>query len=283
MTHTTHKSRLTRAILGTLCGVGCGSSGGGTPDSANDPTNVPFGTTTIVVVVNPVVNDANMRDVPSPGPTRSGVKLTTDDLVIATTGTDGIAVLPGVTAGLRTITVAGPNVGGSFNVTIADGALREVAVATTGTSALVMVELEYKNDRVTQLTPMMSNADVNNALKVSDTVVFLAGGRYAGDLDFSGSRVTLFGEGVRGGEVFLDGNVVMSGSNSRIRGTTISGNLMIPASGVGLSFSRVNGTITSQGSDGTVLSNALCGMDTITGSGTTMLGNVGAAPITTCP
>jgi hypothetical protein len=35
----------------------CGDDGGG----ANSPTGVPFGTTAIVVVVNPAINDANAK------------------------------------------------------------------------------------------------------------------------------------------------------------------------------------------------------------------------------
>ena len=108
----------------------CGGSSNSTPD-ANDPTSVPFGTTAIVVVVNPIVNDANRSSVPQPGPTRSGVTLTTDDHVTATTGANGIAVLAPVAPGTRTITVAGDGVGGTFTVTIASGALREVALATS--------------------------------------------------------------------------------------------------------------------------------------------------------
>ena len=38
----------------------CGDDGAAAPD-ANNPTDVPFGTTAIVVVVNPVINDANAK------------------------------------------------------------------------------------------------------------------------------------------------------------------------------------------------------------------------------
>jgi hypothetical protein len=88
----------------------------------------------------------------------------------------------------------------------------------------------------------MTRTQVNSVLKASDRVVFFASGHHTGDIDFAGSRVTLFGEGALGGRVVIDGNVTVSGSNSRIRGTQITGNLTISASGVGLSFSRVDGT-----------------------------------------
>ncbi|HSI04524.1 MAG TPA: hypothetical protein VLC93_08615 [Myxococcota bacterium] len=242
-----------------------------------------FGTTALVVVVNPRVNDANQQSVPPPASERSGVRLSSDDGVSATTDDDGIAVLAPLDAGVRVITVSGDNTGGTFQVTMEDGALREVAVAARESSTEIMANLDYTTDNVTELTPSTSLADVNAALAVSDTVVFFRGGVYEGDLTFSGSRVTLFGEGALGGNVELRGNVTVSGSNSRIRGALITGNLALPASGVGLSFSRVNGSVTAGGSDVTLLGNALCGSETITGSDALVIGNAGAAPTTQCP
>ncbi|MBS1119078.1 MAG: hypothetical protein H6Q90_1306 [Deltaproteobacteria bacterium] len=271
------------ALLGLITAAACGGSGSSTPPDANDPANVPFGTTAIVVVVNPTINDANSQTIAQPGTTRAGVTLTTDDGVTATTDATGIAVLAPVTAGMRTITVTGTGVTGTIPVSIANGSLRELAIATDATQAQTMVEVDYKTDQAVMLDPSMSNAQVNDALKVSDRIVFFAGGQYVGDLDFGGSRVTLFGEGALGGRVVVQGNVTVSGSNGRIRGTHITGNLTIPASGVGLSFSRVDGAITSEGSDGVLLANALCGAETVTGSGTIAVGNAGAAPLTTCP
>jgi len=269
------------AILSLVVSGACGGSGSGMPD-ANDPASVPFGTTAIVVVVNPTINDANMHSVPAPGSARAGVTLTTDDHVSATTDATGIAVLAPVTAGIRTITVSGAGAG-NVSVTIASGALLELALATDAAHAQVMTQLDYKTDQAVQVTPTMTNAEVNTSLKVSDRVVFFAGGHYTGDIDFSGSRVTLFGEGSLGGRVVIDGNITVSGSDSRIRGTHITGTLTIPASGVGVSFSRVDGAAQAMGSDGRLLADAMCGTATVTGSGTIALGNAGMAPITSCP
>jgi hypothetical protein len=166
---------------------------------------------------------------------------------------------------------------------VADGTLREVALATDAGRAELMANVDYKADQAVEVTPGMTNAEVNSILAVSDRVVFFQGGTYTGDLDFSGSRVTLFGEGVLGGKVSLDGNVTVSGSDSRIRGATITGSLTIPASKVGLSFSRVDGDVTSEGSDGMLLVNALCGSETVSGSGTIVVGNRGMAPVDACP
>jgi hypothetical protein len=255
--------------------------GGGDDDI--DPTDVMFGDTALVVVVNPIINDANDEPMPEPGTVREGVELASDDGVSATTGADGIAVLAPLTAGTRTISVSGGGLDGSFSVTLGEGDLLELALAAEETRAEVMVEIDYRTDQVVELTPDLTNEQVNDALAVSDTLVFFAGGLYSGDLDFAGSRVTLFGEGVLGGEVTIDGNVTMSGSDSRIRGTQITGDLTIPASGTGLSFSRVDGTTTAEGSDATLLANGLCGSASITGSGSIVLGNGGIAPATGCP
>lgn len=273
-----------RTLLCFFMLAACGDDGSsGTPD-ANSPTDIPFGTTAIVVVVNPTINDANAKTgLSTPGDVVSGVTLTTDDNVSATTGADGIAVLAPVTAGTRTITVSGAVSGGTFTVMVADKTLREVALATDTTRAQVMVNVDYKADQAFEVSPTMSNAEVNAVLAVSDRVVFFKGGNYVGDLTFGGSRVTLFGEGVLGGEVSLQGNMTVTGSDSRIRGAHITGSLTLPASKVGLSFSRVDGAVTSEGSDGMLLANALCGSETVTGSGTIVVGNRGAAPITACP
>jgi hypothetical protein len=243
---------------------------------------VRFGETALVVVVNPTINEMNRKAMPAPGSTRQGIRLTSDDGVTAVTGADGIAVLAPISAGTRTITVIGPDVGGSFTVKMVAARLREVAIATQGTKTEPMVDLDYKADRTVEIAPGTSVADVNRALSVSDSVVFFRGGVYTGDIEFSGSRVTLFGEGALGGKVELRGNVTMTGSDSRIRGANITGNLAMPASGIGLSFSRVAGLISSTGSDATFLVNALCGSESISGSGTIAAGNTGAAPHPDC-
>jgi hypothetical protein len=174
-------------------------------------------------------------------------------------------------------------VDGTFTIMLTAGALREVALAAEGPRAEIMVDLDYKSDRIVEVVPTMTTAEVNDALKVSDRVVFFKTGTYSGDIDFSASRVTLFGEGVLGGTVDLEGNVTISGSDSRIRGTRIGGSLTIPASGTGLSFSRVDGTVTAAGSDTTLLANAFCGGATVEGSGSIALGNAGIAPTSQCP
>ena len=244
------------------------------------PPDVTLGETTIVVVVNPPVNDVNAMSMPTPGGTRAGVTVTADDGTSAVTGTDGVAVLADVTPGSRTVTLSEGSDSDDVSVNIADGDLREVAVAFDGGNAAIMKNLWYElSGQVTEVTPFMSVSEINDALSQSNRIVFFQGGVYSGDFQFSGSNLTLFGEGATGGQVTINGNVTVDGSNNRFRGALVTGNLSVPGSDAGVSFGRVNGTFGLSGSAGVLLHNAYCGTSGVTGSNPTVLGNAGMAPV----
>lgn len=279
------RTRLAQPALLLLCSVfaaGAGACGDGAPDSL-DPADVRFGDTALVVVVNPAINDGNRGPVPAPGAIRAGITVADSNGPAARTGDDGIAVLAPMPSGIRTILVSGDGVDGSFEVTMGPGVLREVAVAADGARVELMTGLSYAPGEIAELSPAMTAAQIADALRVSGRIVFMTGGVYTGDLDFSGSRVTLFGEGVFGGNVTIQGDVTVSGSDSGIRGAHITGSLSLPASSTSLSFSRVDGPTTVGGSDAIVLSNALCGGAALTGSGIFAVGNGGVAPTPACP
>lgn len=269
------------ALLVPLVLAACGGDDGG---GTITPTDVAFGDTAVVLVLNPPINAENKdAGVAMPGTTRAGVRISSDDGIATTTDADGIAVLAPLTAGARTFTLSGGGLDSTFTLTLSDGALREVAVAAQTTSAQVMVDVDYKSDQVVEIAPTMAAADVNAALAGSDRVVFVRGGTYVGDLTLAGSRVTLFGEGALGGAVTIDGNVTLSGSDSRLRGAHVTGQLTVPASGTGVTFSRIDGALAVAGSDVTLLSNALCGaVDVGSGaSGAIVVGNDSTAAA--CP
>ena len=260
------------ALFALLAALACGDGTG--------PTDVPFGITTFVVLANPIVNDLNEATVPTPGTTRSGVAASVVDGPSGTTDASGVAVLSPVTAGAKTLSLSGGGASGQVSVSIADKDLREVAVALSGSTAQVMANILYAfGGTVVEITPSMSLADVNAALAQSGTIVFFEAGTYTGDLNFTGSGVTLFGEGNQGGSVTLNGNVTVEGSGNRIRGARITGNLTVPGSQFGMAFSRVAGAFSMEGSGGTLLNNAFCGSVTIAGSGARLLGNAGLPPI----
>ncbi len=256
-----------------LSGVGCGD---------DDVTNAPpvtFGETTFVVVVNPTINDGNTGVLPQPGTARMGVEVSAESGPTQSTDARGVAVLAPVDAGPRTISVTSGSDSGDIGLSIADGDLEEVAVAFTSGGASLMRSLSYEfSGRVVEITPSTPISEANARLGESDVIVFFRGGTYTGDLTFSGSDVTLFGEGPEGGQVTIAGNVTVDGSRNRLRGVRVTGNLNVPGSNAGISFSRIDGDFELSGSGGALLQNQLCGNVSVTGSQPTLIGNRGLSP-----
>ena len=249
-------------------------------DGPTNPPDAVYGETTVVYVLNPVVNDVNAVAVPAPGTSRSGVQVTITSGPSGTTGADGDLALAPVTAGAWPVSFSASGASGQLSLDIAQGDLREIAVALDGTGAGSMANVLYAfGGTVVEITPTMSNAEVNAALSGSNLIVFMQAGIYVGDLNFSGSNVTLFGEGSQGGAVTINGNVTLSGSGNRLRGARITGNLSVPGSGAGISYSRVAGTLMVDGSNAILLNNSFCGTATVSGSGVRALGNAGLAPL----
>ena len=268
------RMRLLAWAMPLATGLACGG------DGPTDPPDAIYGETTVVYIVNPVVNDVNAVTVPAPGTSRSGVQVGITSGPSGITGANGDLSLAPVTAGTWPVSFSTTGSTGQLSLDIAQGDLREIAVALNGTTAGGMANIRYEfGGTVTEITPTMTNAEVNAALAGSNQIVFLRAGTYQGDLDFSGSNVTLFGEGSQGGSVTINGNVTVSGSGNRLRGTRIVGNLAVPGSSAGISYSRVTGTLNIDGSNGVLLNNAFCGTATVGASGLTALGNAGLAPL----
>ena len=269
--HIGRQLRVTLMTVASACGGG---------DGPTDPPDAVYGETTVVYLLNPIVNDVNAVTVPAPGASRSGVEVAITSGPSGTTGANGDLALAPVTPGTWPVSFGTGGASGQLSLDIAQGDLREIAVALDGTGAAEMVEIRYAfGGTVTEITPAMTNAEVNATLSGSNLIVFLRAGTYQGDLEFSGSNVTLFGEGSQGGAVTIDGNVTVSGSGNRLRGARISGNLSVPGSGAGISYSSVAGDVTFDGSNGVLLNNAFCGTVATPGSGLRALGNAGLAPL----
>lgn len=281
--NTTRKtSNLSGAMLCGLVAVGLWATGCGDGDgTGGDPTEVTLGETTFVTIVNPLVNDATDAVVPEPGTARSDVLVEVDGggLSVHSDG-EGVGVLSPVEAGSRTLALSGEGIDGSLVEGIADMDLVELAIAGEGDRVERMARVVYPfGAEVVELTAETPISEVNDALANSNRIVLLEGGTYEGDLEFSGSDVTLFGEGVGGGRVFIDGNVTVGGSGNRIRGTTITGSLDVSGSDFGMSFSRIEGEVVLGGSDATLLQSAFCGPVDVGGSNIVALGNAGIAPV----
>jgi hypothetical protein len=282
-------TRLRRQLLLLCCASAFGMAAGcGNGDDTNgDPTEVTLGETTFVVVANPTVNDANDTTVPAPGTARPDVLVDVDLGPAVHTDVDGVAVLAPVEAGSRTLTLSGGGIDGFLVEGIADMDLVELAIAGEGDRVERMARVVYAfGAQVVELSADTPIDEVNDALSASDQIVLLEGGTYEGDLEFSGSNVTLFGEGVGGGRVFIDGHVEVGGSGNRIRGATITGDLDVSGSDFGMSFSRVEGDVVISGSTVTLLQSDFCGSVDVSGSDLVALGNAGMPPLadpTDCP
>ncbi len=250
-------------------------------DGITDPTEVELGETTFVFVVNPTVNDATEGSVPAPGPNQGGVDISLQDGPSGSTGTDGVSVFASVDTATHSVSLDdGEGNAGDLSLSIAERDLREVAVALDGGGAAEMANVRYEfGGEVVEITSDMSLSEVNEALSESNRIVLVRGGTYTGDIDFSGSNVTLFGEGAEGGNVTIDGDVTVSGSGNRLRGARVTGALVVPGSDAGISFSSVQDSLYVDGSDAVLINNSFCGSITIDGSGTVALGNAGMAPV----
>ena len=264
-----------RRAAGTVVLLGFLACGGTT-----EPTEVTFGETTLVILVNPALNDANAASVQTPGTDRSGISISVEGGPSGTTDSNGVVVLAPIAPGTKTVSLSGGGASGTVSVPLNDKDLREVAVALTSSGASIMANVLYAfGGQVVEVTPSMSVSAVNDQLAQSNIIVFFEAGTYTGDLVFAGSNLTLFGEGPQGGQVTLNGSVEVGGSANRIRGARLMSALDVPGSDFGFSFSRVSGAFDLPGSDGVLLNNAFCGTITIGGSGTTALGNAGMAPV----
>lgn len=269
-------TRLLASALALLA-VGCD----GSPPAPTDPTEVVLGEPTVVVVVNPAINDVNDVALPEPGLVRADVDVTDLDAAVGgPTGPEGVVVLPLPDGGARTLALVGDGIDGVVETSLGPQDLIEVAVAADGDAAAVMHRNVFAfGGEVVELTPEMGVEAVNDALAASDRIVLLGGGTYVGDLVFGGSRVVLFGAGAEGGAVIVDGSVTVSGSGNRIRGVHVGGDLDFPGSDGAVSFSRIDGATLVGGSDVALIQNAFCGAVDVSGSDVTAVGNTGLAPL----
>lgn len=253
--------------------LGCGD------DNPTKPLTVTLGETSIVIVVNPPVNDSDNITAVTPGVQREGIEVRLDGGSVKTTDEDGVAVFGPVVPGNHTLSLSGNDGSGDLAVTIGDQDLLEIVVAVNG-GVTRMNEIRYPfGGPVFEFSPADHPDSIAVALGTSNAIILLGGGTYSMDLTFSGSNLTLFGAGITGGQVTINGAVSIEGSNNRIRGAHCLQTVDIPGSSCGLVFSRVDGAFTAIGSSASVIQNRFCDTPNITGSDPTVLGNYGASPL----
>lgn len=243
-----------------------------------------FGEPTILVVANPEVNEANQAQMPEPGLVREGIDVELDTGLAALTDAGGLAVLSPVPSGSRTLTLTN-GVDGQLVTPMGERELREIGVAVDrGAEAMIVVDYDFTRS-VVELTPATPVGEIEAALAASDTIVVFRAGTYVvGDLEISGSGMTVFGEGIETPTVLIDGTVTVRGSGNRIRGAQILGDLVVSGSDAGVAFTTVLGRTTITGSDTRLLYNAFCAPVDVSGSGLAAIGNAGLSPIApVCP
>lgn len=259
--------------LGLAAAVLMGAACGGVP-----PTELTPGQTTWVLSLNPRINDASVVGLPRPGDERVGAWIALEPGPSAISDGDGIAVLSDLEAGPVTLLVGDASLSG---LQVTEGQWREVAVAKVGAELQVMADVRYRlrGVPVIEIDPTTPVEVVNEALKLSNRVVRIRGGHYAGDLVIKGSNVTLDGEGSHGRQTTLTGNVTVTGSSNRIRGIRLEGDLTMDGSFSALTFSEVTGAVSVAGSYNVFLQNVLCQGAQLRGTGGVLLENRGLAPL----
>jgi hypothetical protein len=105
-------------------GLACGG------DGPTNPPDVAYGETTVVYVMNPVVNQVNVAPVPPPGTSQGGVDIAVTAGPSGTTGANGELVLASVAAGISPVSFSAGAATGQLSLDIAQGDLREIAAST---------------------------------------------------------------------------------------------------------------------------------------------------------
>jgi hypothetical protein len=269
--------------------MGCGSDDvegevatGGTTSNQN-PDVIP-GSTVVVAILNPVVNDAHNTGVPaSLGDERNGI------LVEAEPGEsdiseDGIAVVD-VPPGAISLAMGPASLS---HTVVARGDIYDAPIALDGSDAAFFdaTPIRYavgKDLGGFFFTPDSLLTDIEARLGEDDRVVVLGPGTYKGDLTITGKGVLLFGEGWAERSVIFDGSITANGEAVRLRGLTITGNLDSKGNNFGISFSVVKGETSITGNAGAYVRNVFCGTTTVPSSNATLLDNYGIEPITTLP
>lgn len=255
--------------------AGCGNRAGSrNPDQ-------PFGSTALITVVNPQVNDGNTTAIPeSAAIVREGVGVDVDPGGAATTDATGMAVIDDVAAGEIDVLFDG---GASLPLTILDnGDVYDLAVGYDGSEVTGYPNFPIRYGVGGDIVVFDSHANpdaVADALSTNGNIVFFRNGTFLGDLLITGDDVIFFGEGFTERQVLIDGSVTVRGTGVRIRGFTVTGSVTVLGNDFGMAFTVVQGETQILGNAVAFLRNALCGSVTVPSSNATLLDNEGMAPL----
>lgn len=284
--------RAARFLLALGCAAGCvpveiDVSGLGQTASEGASTGAPIVAptgSTVVVVVNPIVNSMSKVDAPIElGDARDGVEVAVEPGSGAVTE-DGLAVVDGAAGSL--IVHVGP---AALELpAVADGDLIDAPIAFDGSAAAYFAgtPIHYPVGDASSVTTFMPGAAseaLAAALAVDGARVVLRAGVYPGDLEIHGQDVVLFGEGWAEQAVTLDGSLRVSGEGVHVRGVTIAGELDASGDDFRASFTRVRKAARISGTGSVLLRDTFCGNVMVPANDAILLHNFGVAPLGTPP
>jgi hypothetical protein len=259
-------------LAALVVALGCGGDG----------DDLPFGDTAVVAVVNPIENDGNTAGLPAVfGDEIAELEVDVDPGGSGSTDSTGLAVIDDVDAGDLEIQVEeapplalGPVVGGD---------VLDVAVGFDGGDEALYPGFPIRYQVGGDIVVIGIDDDATDVLTQDGLIVFFEDGVHVGDLLIQGEDVILFGEGLRGDQVVVDGSIVVRGGNVRIRGITITGNLTVEGNNFGMAFSVVEGSTQLNGQAISFLRNVFCLGASVPSSNAALYDNAGLAPIPAPP
>jgi hypothetical protein len=264
--------------------IGCSDESDTAENADSGAADLPAGATAIVVIANPVVNEAHETGVPAEltADHRSGIAVDADPGGADVTDATGLAVVEAV-AGATELRL-GPDPAALALTVQAQGDVYDAPIAYDGTGAAFFdaTPIRYpvgENSAAIYLDPGTPIREIEQALSTDDAIVVLRPGTYPGDLVITGRGALLFGEGFSQSTVIIDGSVDARGEQVRLRGLTIEGGVTAAGNNFGMSFCVIRGRADITGNGGAFLRNAFCDDANVPSSSATLLDNSGLAPL----
>lgn len=265
--------------------TGCGGNESESSASETPKADLPVGSTAIVAVVNPVVNDGHFSVLPKTlGTEKNKILLDAQPGGEDKTGSDGLAL---ISVDVGPVDMAAG--GASLSLTVqAKGDVYDAPIALNASSAAFFVNTPIRYPigdasnpvRFQDGSPM---ADIEAEAAKDFNIIVLQKGTYTGSLAIAGKGVIIYGEGFKDRNVNIEGSVTATGEGIRLRGLNISGDLTAGGNDFGISYSKVGGNASITGDMGAFLRNIFCKSVTLPANPITLLDNYGVEPIKTPP
>lgn len=230
--------------------------------------------TTIVVLVNPVINEGSTTDI-EPGAQRGGIDVAIDGTSISdVTDDDGIAVLTSVPTGPNVLRFE--EIEDTITVdVIRERELYDVVVSVTDDSVATIVDtVRYPiSENVVVVAPGESIAE---AASEDGTIVVLDEGEHVGDEEIRAEGVLIFGKRTAEEDIssIIDGDLTWLGGNGRMRGARVAGALTTSANGFSAAFCELS-SANITGNAVSLIRNVFEGDATVPSSSAVLVDNAG--------